>query len=560
MVENLFELFSTNPVLLLFLVLGIGFLIGGIKFGSFQLGSVVGVLLAGLLMGHLGFEKNPAIQSLGITLFIFAVGYQAGPKFVEAVKKDGRRYFVIALLVAASGFVVAYGVSKLLGFEPGFAAGLLAGALTSTPTLAAAVSAVQSPEYIMPDGFNAESVKVNITTAYAITYIFGLVGLILIIRFLPQLFGIDLAKVAEELEREDSAKKKQPLFTPSDIVVRAIRLEADELTGKPLGEVYDQLPLQFTVQKIIRNEEIIYPTLETELQTGDLLSIVGVMEDKALEQIKDKVYGSPVRKRELLQFDARTAKICVTRKGAATGKTLGELNTPVNYASFVSRVTRLGVDMDVSPAMILERGDVLDVTGPGSGLEALGAQLGLVEQDVEQTDLSTFSWAIVIGILVGTMTISVAGISLGLGTAGGLLGTGILVGYLRSVFPVFGRVPDGVRWVFTELGLLLFMACVGLQGGAGLVDTLISSGPALLLSGMLVTIVPLARTYLFGKLVYKMDPLMLLGAIVGAMTSGGALNVLNNQSKSTIASVGYTGAYAFANVLLTIAGALIMLL
>ena len=163
MVETLFELFSTNPVLLLFLVLGIGFLIGGIRFGSFQLGSVVGVLLAGLLMGHLGFEKNPAIQSLGITLFIFAVGYQAGPKFVEAVKKDGRRYFVIALLVAASGFVVAYGVSKLLGFEPGFAAGLLAGALTSTPTLAAAVSAVQSPEYIMPDRFNAESVKVNIT-------------------------------------------------------------------------------------------------------------------------------------------------------------------------------------------------------------------------------------------------------------------------------------------------------------------------------------------------------------------------------------------------------------
>jgi putative transport protein len=272
------------------------------------------------------------------------------------------------------------------------------------------------------------------------------------------------------------------------------------------------------------------------------------------------VYGSQVRKRELLQFDARTAKICVTRKGTASGKTLGELNTPVNYASFVSRVSRLGMDMDVSPAMKLQRGDVLDVTGPGSGLEALGAQLGHLEQEVEQTDLSTFSWAIVIGILIGTLTIGVAGISIGLGSAGGLLGTGILVGYLRSIFPVFGRVPDGARWVLTELGLLLFMACVGLQGGAGLLATLKESGLALGITGVLITVIPLALTYLYGKLVFKMNPLMLLGAIVGAMTSGGALNVLNSQSKSTIASVGYTGAYAFANVLLTIAGALIMLL
>jgi putative transport protein len=560
MVETLVELFSSNPVLLLFLVLAIGFVIGGIRIGSFQLGSVVGVLLAGLVLGHLGFESNAAIQSFGFTLFIFAVGYQAGPKFIEAVKKDGRRYFVIALLVATSGFAIAYGVSILLNFEPGLSAGVLAGALTSTPTLAASISAVEAPDYLMPDGYNLESIKVNITSAYAITYIFGLVGLILVIRFLPKLFGIDLAKVAEQMEHDEKAKKKQPLFSQDDIVVRAIRLESEELTGKPLGELYERSPFQLTVQKIIRNDELIHPTLETQLQIGDLISIVGVLEDKALEQLKDKVIGSQVRNRELLRFDAKSAKICVTRKGAATGKTLGELKTPVNYASFVSSVSRLGVELDVSSEMILERGDVLDVTGPGSGLEALGAQLGHLEQDMEKTDLSTFSWAIVIGILIGTMTISVAGISLGLGTAGGLLGTGILAGYLSSVFPVFGQVPAGARWVFTELGLLLFMACVGLQGGAGLLETLKESGLELIIIGIIVTIVPVALTYLYGKFVFKMNPLMLFGAIVGAMTSGGALSVINSQSKSTIASIGYTGAYAFANVLLTIAGALIMLL
>ncbi len=559
MYDLIYDLFSGNPVLLLFLVLGIGFIIGGIRFGSFQLGSVMGVLLAGLVLGHLGFESNPAIQSFGFVLFIFAVGYQAGPEFIEAVKKDGRRYFVISIIIAASGFLIAFGVSKFLNFEPGLAAGVLAGSLTTTPTLAAAISVVESADYLMPDGFNAESIKVNITSSYAITYIFGLIGLILIIRFLPGVFGIDLVKVADQLEHEDRDKKKQPLFYPSDIIVRAIRVESEEITGAPLKEIYERSPLQFIVQKIIRDDELIHPTLETELQIGDMISIVGVMEEKALEMIKDKVFGPQVRNRELLKFDAKTAKVCVTRKGDK-GKTLGELNTAVNYASFVSGVTRLGVEMDMSPTIKIKRGDVLDVTGPSSGLEALGTNLGYIELDMEHTDLSTFSWAIVIGIVIGTFTISVAGVSIGLGTAGGLLGTGILVGYLRSVFPFFGQVPDGARRVFTELGLLLFMACVGLQGGAGLMETLKSSGLTLVIAGVLVTVIPVILAYLYGKFVFKMNPLILLGAIVGAMTSGGALSVLNSQSKSMIASVGYTGAYAFANVLLTIAGALIILL
>jgi putative transport protein len=141
-----------------------------------------------------------------------------------------------------------------------------------------------------------------------------------------------------------------------------------------------------------------------------------------------------------------------------------------------------------------------------------------------------------------------------------LLALGVAVGYLRSLFPVFGRVPQAASWIFTELGLLLFMAAVGLRGGADLVETLLSSGLALLICGIIVTAVPLALAYLIGRKMLRMNPLMLLGSITGAMTSGGALNVINGQSKSTIASIGYTGAYAFANVLLTIAGALIILL
>jgi len=560
MSTTLYNLVSANPVLLLFLVLAIGFVIGGIRFGSFQLGSVTGVLLAGLLLGHFGFESNPAIQSLGFVLFIFSVGYQAGPKFVQAIRKDGRRYLAIALIVAVSSYLLAYGISRLLGFEPGVSAGVLAGSLTSTPTLAAADAAVQSADYTTPGVLTVEQVRSNITTAYAITYVFGLVGLILIIRLLPKMLGIDLAGEASKLEHEEKAASRAPVFSSTDIVVIALRVEAEEFTGIPLSELYNTTSVQFTVQKLRRDGELIEPTMETQLQVGDCISVVGILNAKAVEDLKDRrVIGAPVRDRELMHYSPESVKICVTRK-AASGMTLGDLKIPLNHASFVSKVTRLGVEIDVSPNTKLERGDVLDITGPSAGLEVLGEKLGHVEREIEQTDLSTFSWAIVFGILLGTLTLTVAGVKIGLGSAGGLLALGLLVGYLRSLFPVFGRVPAGASWIFTELGLLIFMAGVGLRGGAGLLETLQNSGFALMLTGVVVTTVPLVCAYVYGRKVLRMNPLMLLGTIVGAMTSGGALSVINSQSKSTVASIGYTGAYAFANILLTVAGALIILL
>jgi putative transport protein len=553
------DLIRDNPVLLLFLVLGIGYVIGGIRIGSFQLGPVAGVLFAGLLLGHFGFESNPAIQSLGFVLFIFSVGYQAGPRFIQAIRKDGRRYLAIAVIVAVSAFLLAYGASGWLALEPGASAGLLAGALTSTPTLAAADAAVLSGDFVPPEDLTAEKVQSNITTAYAITYIFGLVGLILIIRLLPVALGIDLSAEAAKLEREEAAGRRQPVFSPSDVVVRALRVEAEELTGRPLREIYEWLSMDITIQKIRREGETVEPTPETELQIGDLVSVVGILTPRLVEKLDGRTMGPQIRDRELLHFQPESVQICVTNKDAA-GVTLGELQIPQRTASFVSRIVRLGIDIDVAPATILERGDVLYVTGPSAGLEILGQRLGHVEGDVAETDLRTFSWAIVLGILIGAWTVNIAGVPIGLGSAGGLLAAGVGVGYLRSLFPIFGRVPQGARWIFSELGLLLFMAAVGLRGGADLVETLRSSGLALLVCGVFVTSTPVAIAYVYGRKVLRMNPLMLLGSITGAMTSGGVLNVINSQSRSTIASIGYTGAYAFANVLLTIAGAVIVVL
>ena len=557
MIESFRTLLSDDPILLLFMVLGFGFMVGRIRFGSFQLGNVAGVLLAGLVFGHLGFESNAAIQSLGFVLFIFSVGYEAGPKFVQSIRKDGRRYLTIAVVVAVSGFGLALAASRLLGFEPGVAAGLLAGALTSTPTLAAADASVTAGDFIPPAGMTVDAVRSNITTAYAITYIFGLVGLIFVIRLLPKVLGVDLAAEAVKLEAEEAAAGPRQRFSPGDIVVRAVRIDRERLVGKPLDDLYQALPFPFTIQKIRRGGELFEPDEETVLEMDDAVSIVAVVTPEAIEAVEGRDALPQVRDRELLQYRPESAQICLTRKDAA-GLTLAELQADRRHASFVSQISRMGVDLDVTPATKLERGDVLTVTGPRAGLEALGDRLGHLEQDVEETDLRTFSWAIVLGILVGTWSVQVAGVGIGLGTAGGLLTLGLAVGYARSLYPVFGRVPTSVRWVFTELGLLFFMAGVGLRGGADLVATLLASGPMLVVTGVVLTLVPLLVAYVVGRKILRMNPLMLLGAITGAMTSGGALSVINAQARSTIAGIGYTGAYAFANVLLTVAGAVIV--
>ena len=212
----------------------------------------------------------------------------------------------------------------------------------------------------------------------------------------------------------------------------------------------------------------------------------------------------------------------------------------------------------MDPAVELERGDVLFVTGPSGNLDRLGERVGHTEREIEETDLLTLAFGIAVGIALGTLSVTVAGIPIGIGTAGGLLTTGLLIGYLRSIRPTFGRIPTAARWVFMELGLQMFMAGVGVSAGSGIVETLRSVGPSLVLCGVAVTIVPVLAGWLVGSYVLRLNPAVLLGAITGAMTSGAALSIVNDAAKSSVPALGYTGAYAFANIFLAVAGSLIV--
>jgi putative transport protein len=546
------EILRAQPVLTLFLILGMGYLVGGIRLGSFSLGPVAGVLFAGLFLGHFDFRMSAGAQAVGFALFIFSVGYQAGPRFFDVLRTDGLKYFILALVVAGTGFSIAVIAAKLLSLAPGTSGGLLSGGLTSSPTLAAAQEAIRSGQVKPPEGMSADAMIGNVATGYAITYIFGLAGLIAIIKLLPQVLGIDLAKEAKKLEGED---KLGVAAKPANVAARIYRVTSEEITKIPAEQLREKYWDKTSVVKVKRDGKIIGPGEgDGFLHLGDELYILAPVEYFTTTVAK---FGEEITPDTSTMEYTETAQIVVINK-KAVGKSIEELDFARKFGILLTRVTRMRLEVPRTADFELRKGDILTVVGPQENIDLLGEELGHVEREIAETDMVTFAFGIAIGVVIGLFAISVGQLSIGLGSAGGLLTSGLIIGYLRSVHPTFGRLPDAARWILMEFGLLLFMAGVGLRAGGDILETFAKAGPILVLAGIVVTTIPIFVGYFFGRKVLKIHPVLLLGGITGSMTSGAALSVVTGAAKSSMPSLGYTGAYAFANVLLTVAGSVIL--
>ena len=552
---HVIKLMHEQPVFMLFLILGIGYLVGNIKIGSFSFGPVAGVLFAGLFFGHYEFEISAGAQSIGFALFIFSVGYQAGPRFFDVLRTDGLKYFSLAVVIASTGFTVAVVATKLLGLAPGTSAGLLSGGLTSSPTLAAAQEALRSGQVIPAEGLTADDMIGNVATGYAITYIFGLAGLIAIIKTLPKFLGVDLQKESEKLEEQSSSGSK---IDPSNVSLRAFRVVGEEITKIPLKQLAKYWD-RSSVSRVIRNGSVLEPGSE-----GDYLQL----DDEIYSLATASFYSKILAKSEFLDLEEippginvaeliQNAQIVVINKNVI-GKSPDELEFAGKYGVVVRSVVRMRIEMPHSPDLKIRKGDILNVSGSAQAIDMLGEEVGHVEREIAETDMVTFCFGLAFGVILGLVAISVGQLSIGLGSAGGLLASGLIIGYLRSISPTFGRLPDAARWILMELGLLLFMAGVGLRAGADIIETFLQAGPLLIIAGISVTTIPILVGYFFGRKILKIHPVLLFGGICGSMTSGASLSVVTKAADSPMPSLGYTGAYAFANVLLTIAGSVIL--
>ena len=547
------EFFTAQPVLLLFLVLGLGYLIGGISLFGISLGSAGGVLLAGLIFGHFGLTAAPNVQSFGFALFIFCVGYQAGPRFFDVLMASGLKYLSLALIVAGTGFGITVFLAYQLDLAPGLAAGLMGGAMTTTPTLAAAQDAVRSGIFDVPAGMTAAEVLNNIGAGYALTYLFGLVGLILTVRLLPGAIGVDLPTEAAKIDTGEDSEAPPDL---SAITRRTYRITATKPADKTIRELERESPGEVLVAGLRRDGEIIDIDLDTRLEPGDEALVIGRIErlltraPEVAEEIAD-VEGLSIR--------MVTVRVVISNP-KFLGKPFGELELDQRLGVLPLRVRRQRTDLPLNLDLELRRGDVVTVYGPASAIDRVVAVAGHVEREVDETDLMTFAFGIAGGIALGTLAVTIGDITIELGTAGGLLLTGLVIGFLRSIWPVFGRVPSASRWVLMELGLLMFMAGVGINSGGDIVAIVQESGLKLIGAGMIVTLAPVLVGYFFSTLVLKLNPAEAFGGVTGAMTSGAALSVVNEAAKSNVPALGYTGAYAFANVILAFAGTLLMIL
>jgi putative transport protein len=537
-------------------VLALGLCLGKLRLGSVQLGNSIGVLVVSLLLGQQHFGINTDALSLGFMLFIFCVGVEAGPNFFSIFFRDGKNYLMLALVMVISAMLLALALGKAFGWDIGLTAGMLAGAMTSTPVL---VGAGDTLRQSLNDSQLLGQMQDHLSLGYALTYLVGLVSLIFGARYLPRLQHQDLPTCAQQIARErgldtDSQRK---VYLP---VIRAYRVGPELVAwtdGKNLRELGIYRQTGCYIERIRRNGILASPDGDAVLQLGDEISLVGYPDAHARLDPSFR-NGKEVFDRDLLDMRIVTEEI-VVKNNNAVNRRLSHLKL-TDHGCFLNRVIRSQIEMPIDESIMLNKGDVLQVSGEARRVKSLADRIGFISIHSQVTDLLAFCAFFIIGLMIGMVSFQFSAFSFGIGNAAGLLFAGIMLGFLRANHPTFGYIPQGALTMVKEFGLMVFMAGVGLSAGSGLGKGLGETGLLMLASGLIVSLVPVVLCYLFGAYVLRMNRALLFGAIMGARTCAPAMEIISDTARSNIPALGYAGTYAIANVLLTLAGTLIVII
>jgi putative transport protein len=546
-----------NPELAIFLTLAIGFVIGRIRIGTFTLGNVVGTLLAGVLVGQLDIQVNPLVKVVFFDLFLFATGYKVGPQFFRGLKKNALHQALLTLVLCVASLTTTVAAARLMGYDCGTAAGLMAGAFTESTVIGTAGNTIARLD--LPEAEKTRLLN-NIPVAYAVSY---LVGTGFVVWFLsslaPRLLRIDLRAESRKLEAEAAAGPKAETGTWSayrEWDVRAYRIP-ESRAGRTVADVEASFaPARVFVQRIRRGASVLEAAPDTVLQRGDL-AVVGARRHVLLSERAP--FDEEIEDRELLDYPLTALDVVVTKKEVAD-RTLAETAEEHGRGVVLLKLVRGGEEIPFAADTLLNRGDLLRLAGAKEDVERAGRALGYVERPSSETDVVFVGLGILIGGLVGALSVSVGGLPLSLTASGGALIMGLVFGWLRSVRPTFGRIPEPALWVFDTIGLAVFIGVVGLAAGPSFVAGLRSTGPSLMLVGFVVALLPHVVALLFGRYVLKMNPVILLGACAGAGTVTAALRAIQDEAGSKLPVLGYTVPYAIGNILLTAWGPVIVML
>ena len=547
-----------NPELAIFLTLAIGFVIGRIRIGSFALGNVVGTLLAGVLIGQLDIDVHPLVKVVFFDLFLFATGYKVGPQFFRGLRKNALSQVALTVVLCVTSLVTAVLAAKVMGYDCGTAAGLMAGAFTESTVIGTAGDTIG--RLALPEAERQQLLN-NIPVAYAVSY---LVGTGFVVWFLsslaPRMLGIDLKAASRELEQQMSGGPVSPDGTQSGYRrwdIRAYRL-APSLSGLTVAAFEGRFaPDRVFVQRIRRGDTLSAPSPSTVLEDGDVVALAArrhVFLDERASGL-----GVEVEDKPLLDFPVVVADAVVTRRAVAE-QPLAALAEEHGRGIALMKLVRGGEEIPFTASTTVNRGDLLRIAGAPADVERVGRVMGYLERPSNETDVVFVGLGILVGGFVGLLSITVAGLPISLTASGGALIMGLVFGWLRSVRPTFGRIPEPALYVFDTIGLAVFIGVVGLDAGPSFVNGLRTTGLSLLVVGFIVALLPHLAALLFGHYVLRMHPVILLGACAGAGTVTAALRAIQDEAGSRLPVLGYTVPYAVGNILLTAWGPVIVML
>ncbi|MCY1262697.1 Aspartate/alanine antiporter [compost metagenome] len=557
MIDFVLGALRSNPEIAVFLAIALGVLVGRVRLGSFHLGSVAGALLMGLLIGQIGLDVPHELKSVFFVLFIYAVGFKSGPEFFGSLNRGTLKLVLFSVVLCATALGAILLMNAIYQFDAGLTAGLGAGALTDTAIMGTASSAIaQLP---LDDAAKAQ-LNSHMAVAYAITYLFGTIGLIVFVGSIaPRLLGVDLRTSARELELElGIASNEDAISIPyTRIVVRSHRVAADAAAGATIADI-ERLHPALSVERVVRGGQVLPRDPALSLQAGDVAGVYALRE--AVGELAEWI-GPEMDHAESLSFPTRTADVVLTAAELA-GRTIHEIKARLvgseRMGCFIQTITRQGLELPLLPNTVLRRGDVISLTGRTASVEALAAQLGRIRERSYKSDIAVHSLGMVLGALVGMLSTHVGMIPIELGVGGGVLLVALLIGWLNSRHPEIGALPPAAQWAFSEFGLTAFGAVVGLLAGPAAIDAMQEQGVALLISGVVVTLLPPLVALYFGRYVLRLHPMILFGALAGAQTEAASMNKIIEQSGSNTPVIGFTVCYAISNVLLAVCGPIIV--
>jgi putative transport protein len=563
--EAIFRYVQANPFLLLFLTVGLAVWIGRFSIKGYGLGMVAAAVIVGVALATWASTYGVKLQLdnfaklLMYYLFMYGVGLRVGPSFFNSLKKDGLTFTILAVICAFLGLGLVVVLSRLFGLPAGAAGGILAGSQTMSAAIGTAEMAVTQGAYKIPAGSTAEGVSAMIALGYGISYIWGTVGIILICKYLPKWWGVDARKAAKEYEQQHGVPNLDDagLTGYRAAGLRAYRLENKQTAGKTIADLRKTHP-QYRVLNVVRGGESLGAGADLAMQVGDVVALGGRLEDLTANM---GLLGPEVADAKALAIPLDQAEILVTEKGLE-GRALKEFRNE-EFAGQLQllRMERGGVPIPAGADTTLQRFDVLFVAGLRSAVEKLGAQVGRVARPSTATDLLTLSVGMILGLLIGGINVKVAGFSVGLGNAGGLLLSGIFVSSVVSRLRFFGSTPNAARNVLEDLGLVTFVGIVGINAGASLLEQLTGVVALKIFAvGFIACTIPPFVTWALGYHLFKINPAVLMGGVAGARSHSGPCREAAKEINSSVPWVGFPVGYAVSGVLLTVFGYFAMIL